>query len=70
MNPANRSHPKPKSLVLSVAATFGGWLVLSVAHPLPVEQVRASRPAIMLPIALRPSDASAPQPVAITRSSN
>jgi hypothetical protein len=56
-------------MVVSIAATFSGWLVLSVVHPPPTAQTQTATPMTVLPVLMRDPIADAPQPVAITRSS-
>ena len=57
-------------LLVSIAATLSGWMVLSVVRPVPLKQVRVEMPVTTLPVVIRAPAAAVPQPIAITRSSN
>jgi hypothetical protein len=56
-------------IVFSIAATFGGWLVLSVVRPVRVAQVTAPSFVRPIPIVMREPSTQTLQPIVFTYTS-
>jgi len=67
MNQKNTNGFGAVMLMISIATTFSGWLVLSVVHPVPTTPGNTVSRVTPLPLMMRDPDAAASQPIVMTR---